>query len=142
MALGHRLLQAQSYGDRRAVLGVLAHFSQYHRLRGQFIISNMSTSSSAPRPPPPPNPLHVLTVNPRDYLINWVHLVNLAQDFYGRVLSKNAPATEESIEIHFYDADNALSHKDLFMGTLTQSFGRREEGGETAALTGPEPTHS
>ena len=94
----------------------------------------MSTSSSAPRPPPPPNPLHVLTVNPRDFLINWTHLVNLAQDFYGRVLSERMPPAEESIEIHFYDTDNALSHKDLFMSALTQSFGRREEGGEPALI--------
>lgn len=102
----------------------------------------MSTPSSAPRPPPPPNPLHVLTINPRDFLINWTHLVNLAQDFYGRVLSERPPAAEESVEIHFYSGDTALAHKDAFLDTLTQGFGRREEGGEPAELVGPPPTQS
>lgn len=102
----------------------------------------MSTRSSAPQPPPPPNPLHVLTVNPRDYLIQWGHLVNLAQDFYGRVLSDRPPAAEESVEIHFYQTDDALKHKDLFYETLVKGFGRREEGGEPAELVGPAPTQS
>lgn len=90
----------------------------------------------------PPNPLHVLTVNPRDYLIQWTHLVNLAQDFYGKVLSERPPAAEECVEILFYHPDSAVKHKDLFLDTLTRGFGRREEGGETAELVGPAPTQS
>lgn len=82
----------------------------------------------------PPNPLHVLTINPRDFLINWTHLVNLAQDFYGRVLSDRPPAAEESVEIHFYTGDTALFHKDLFLDALVKGFGRREEGGEPALI--------